>query len=121
MAGKKNREIVTSQLSADNFFDEDLFLGPNGDRREKTENPLRGELHVRGKQPVKLQKAFLVKDRAINIRCRIAAIFKTSFQRFLRELRVMLLARKPLLLSGEDDLPVPDQADGAVVVKRRDP
>jgi hypothetical protein len=54
MADEEYREIVTAQPFPDDLFNEDLFLGPNGNRRKKTADADRGELHVRGKQPVQL-------------------------------------------------------------------
>ena len=97
-----------------------LVLEPQrGCKGERPKAP-RSHTKVRVENALELEQGLVVKPDVRQVARRDATGAQAVLNRASGKRRVPFLAAETLLLRCRDDLPVPQQASGAVVVERRD-
>ena len=109
-----------AQLAAQQGFLEQLLLDPDRDRRRKGAEPARRERHRGLEQTFELQEGLVVEGDPIDLPEPDAARLQAPRHGMGGIVRVVLLARKALLLRSRDDPSVLDEGGGAVVIERRE-
>ena len=112
---------VATEFLADEFLHPDPLPNPQRDRHQERPETPRSASQVAVQDTVELQEWFLVERHQVHVSHSNPAGLQAPFHRVFGEGRVVLLARKPLLLRSRHDATVLHQACGAVVIKRRNP
>ena len=107
------------QFASDLALQPQLPRQPIGHRREEPAQAARRGCQRRDKQPLKLHQRLFIEDDVIDFLDRDARFIQAPADRLMRERRVSLHPREPLLLSRPHDATVLDQRCRRIVVVRR--
>jgi hypothetical protein len=112
------REAV--QLIQDQLSREQLLAQPHRHGGDELSQPLRRDAEILLEEPLELEQRLVVEGDVVELLEREAPLGETVGDGAGRKTGVVTLAREALLLRRRDDLAVPHQAGGRIVVVRRD-
>ena len=105
------------QFLAQQRFQEQLFLQPDGQGGHKRPTATWRKRQIRFQEPLELHEGFVIKDNVAEVLDRTVRLAQTVPDGLAREARILFFPRKPLFLCCRKNRPIANQTGGTVVIE----
>ena len=112
---------VIPDLLGDLGRDEELLFEPHRHGLDEVLEAARGDAQVGHQDALELEHRLVVEGDVVEVRHPDPGLLQAEFDRAPRKIGIRLAAREALLLRGGDNLTIPQEAGGGVVVVGGDP